>query len=852
MKKWKKKALVSAVCVVVAGALVWNLFSYQKYDYSALLPRTAAAAAKEFEAQGTDPRVKDMEIAAQNDTLMLFINPKTTEVAVLDKRTGKVWYTNPPGLGSGGNAHDTLASQIDLGYFDSNRNTEQYCTYTDSVQKKQFKIQSVDNGIKVTYTIGTVSVQTDSIPKVLTKERLEQILAKVSTEDYKEAMQDNYVEDDKKAGQMDFLESAKESDIIVGKILKGFQEAGYTSKDLAQDNRRAGVKTSSEASYFVIPLVYQLQGDQLSVSVPTKEIVEKGANKLLYIEPLAYFAAGSTKDQGYLFVPSGCGGIINFNNGANGGKSSSTYMQQIYGDDPAAGKDVRTEVTEAARMPVFGIRKNGDAVFAYLNQGAGTASVVADVSGQACPYNTVHPRFTLRTTDKIQTTQADGTSGEMNIVDNALYHGDINIRYCFLTRKDADYSGMARYYRNILTQSGVLKPLSKTEDVPFYLDIVGAVEKTKYVMGVAYPGIVPMTTYGEAKTIFSELQEQGVKNIQMRYLGWFNRGINNDVPSSVSLVRQLGSKGALQDLDRTLSSKSSRLYLDAAFQQVNGDTGHYQKAKQSARYLDQRSVETALYNRATLSMRNTDTEGSFNVVSPNALPDIVDRFLPKFQKVGVSGLSLRDLGSLLVSDKKKSYPIDRSAAQAIDEAQLKKLQQNRPLEIADANTYAWAYTQNLIDIPADGNGFDLIDQTVPFYEMLIHGSIDYAGEASNLNETQDADAQVRQMMAYGLMPHYLFSYQNGSVLSDTAYQTYYSTDYRTWLDEATANYKKMNAVYAKLRTAKINEFRICQTGVTETVYDNGISVYVNNTASPVTIGSVTVDANGYALGGDRS
>lgn len=852
MKKWKKRTLISSICILIACVLVWNIFSYQKYDYSTLIPRAAAVTAKEFEPQGTNPQVKDMQIAAQNDTLELCINPSTTDVAVVDKRTGKAWYTNPQNLGTGGNAHDTLASQINIGYFDSNRNEEQYCTYTDSVQKKQFKIQSVDNGVKVTYTIGTISVQTDSIPKFISKERLSKFLAKIKTEDDKEAVQDNYIDDSNKAGRMAFLESAKDSDIIINKILEGLKEAGYTNKDLAIDNQQAGIKSSSASSYFVISLIYQLQDDQLSVSVPTNEIVEKGQNKLLYIEPLAFFAASSTKDKGYLFVPSGCGGIINFNNAANGGKSGNNYMQSLYGDDPAAGKDVRTEITESARMPVFGVKQNEDAVFAYLDKGASIASIVANVSGQACPYNYVYPRFTLRTTDKIQTTQANGTNGEMNIVDTTPYKGSINVHYCFLTRKDADYSGMARYYRNILTNNGTLKPLSKTSDVPFYLDIIGAVEKEKYGLGVPYQGVVPMTTYRQAEDIFSELQKQGINNIQMRYLGWFNKGVNNDAPNSVSMVSQLGSKANLQELEQKLSSKNSRLYLDVAFQQVNSKTGHYQKAKQSARYLDQHSVETAIYNRATLSMRNAGDGASFNVVSPNALPSIVDQFLPKFQKIGIQGLSLRDLGVMLVSDKKKNYPINREVSKAIVEAQMKKMKQNNKLEIAGGNSYTWAYTKNLVDVPSGGNGYHLIDQMIPFYEMLIHGSIDYAGDASNLNETQDANTQVQQMMSYGLLPHYIFSYQNGSELADTAYQDYYSTDYHTWLNEAAANYKKMNAVYAQLRTQKINQFIVCKKDVYETVYDNGVSIYVNNTAKPVTVGSVTIDANGYALGGNRN
>ncbi len=39
---------------------------------------------------------KGFKAAAENDSLALFVNGSTTEIAVLDKKTGALWYSNPP------------------------------------------------------------------------------------------------------------------------------------------------------------------------------------------------------------------------------------------------------------------------------------------------------------------------------------------------------------------------------------------------------------------------------------------------------------------------------------------------------------------------------------------------------------------------------------------------------------------------------------------------------------------------------------------------------------------------------------------------------------------------------------
>ena len=50
-------------------------------------------------------------------------------------------------------------------------------------------------------------------------------------------------------------------------------------------------------------------------------------------------------------------------------------------------------------------------------------------------------------------------------------------------------------------QAGKLKPLEAESDLPFYVDVLGAVDKRKSFLGVPYKGIMAMTTVEQAGEI---------------------------------------------------------------------------------------------------------------------------------------------------------------------------------------------------------------------------------------------------------------------------------------------------------------------------------------------------------------
>lgn len=244
--------------------------------------------------------------------------------------------------------------------------------------------------------------------------------------------------------------------------------------------------------------------------------------------------------------------------------------------------------------------------------------------------------------------------------------------------------------------------------------------------------------------------------------------------------------------------------------------------------------------------------GVYDIVSPNALPSVVGRFIPKYGKLGIKGLSVRDLGDILTSDKRRAYPISREVSKLITSDQLHKLQSKYRLMVSGGNRYSLPYASSLVNVPDTGNSFYLLDETIPFYEMVVHGSVDYCGRAGNLTEGYGSGTQLLHLLEYGMAPHYVLSYQSGSELAHTASENLYSTGYRDWITEAAGLYQKVSRISSSLRNHYINRYIIHEKGVSETVFDNGVSIYVNYTDQPVTVGAVTIRAKSYAVGGKQN
>lgn len=858
MKKMSvmKKITITAVgvlLIVILGYFGYKLVHYKLYDgykdYISEHPEYEEGMP--FQAVSASHTIDGMEAAAENEALILYINAKTAETAVYDKRTGQTIYSNPLEAEQDSVASKTnksyLQSQMIVDFFNSNRKSTTYNSYDYCTSLGQFTIESIGNGIRVIYTIGDLSSSTGIVPEYITSERLESFLEKISDKDAK-YVRNRYLASGEE-GVLKLNEKAMEGKATMNKINSYLTEAGYTEADYIADMEAAGVEDATPIS-FEIPLEYRLCEDSLEVSVPSEHIVENGGGKLYRVQLLRYFGAAGTQENGYILVPNGSGSLIRFNNGKI---EALDYSQSIYGMDPLAESYVVLENEEKARLPLFGLYREDSktGIFATIEQGESNASIYASVAGIVNSYNYAYPVFTLRGYDKLAMFGTTGNEADLPIVEEGLYDTPILMKYTFLTEEYEGYSGMANYYRERLLREGVLTAKETAGAIPFYTDVIGGVKRTAYFLGAQYLQVFPMTTYEEASKILDQLSESGVNRVVMNYQGWFNGGYYHDVANKISLVGKLGSKKELERLAEKLEAQSGKLYGDVAFQQVTYISKRYDETRETSRYygggyiaaFGQTSPVT-LSQTASLGYRET----IYNLISPKFLDRYVKKFTDKIEAYDITGISLRDLGDVLHPDKKRTEIILREEAKEIVKAQFEKLAATgKDLMVSGGNAYALGYADDLLNIPLNGNSYLILDEEVPFYEMVIHGCINYAGTAINTDASFNYQDTLLSLIETGASPHFTFTWEDSSEMKYTGLNRFYSTTFDTWKEIATSLYQEVNQVLSKVEGSFILEHKRLDSGVVKMTYSNGTVIYINRQASAAQADGILLDAGSYKI-----
>ncbi|MGO4696731.1 DUF5696 domain-containing protein [Paenibacillus sp. 2TAB26] len=858
MKNRKKLVAVlactAAICILVCSVLLFTSRGAKAVKAAAYMKMTteleAGAAIKAM--PDSSKGVPGMQLVADNSELSLYYSAETTEVAVRDKRQGQIWYSNPPNRSedaiASGFEKEILSSQLTVLFRDSIGTLDTFTNFTESIANKQFTAESIENGIRITYTIGDTSIGVDALPRYISKVRLEEkVLSKLDAPTAKYVGLRYYPKADNKE-VLERLDAQVSKPLVLSKMTAAFVKAGYSDEDLAFDNEENGVAGGGESSKpnFVIPLEYRIDGGSLVASVPVNQVKESGGYQIRSIEMLNFFGAADKENEGYMFVPDGTGSLIHLNNGK---VKEEQYVQRVYGLDPNDNSYRRGQVSESARMPVFGMKAGSAAWFAVIEEGDAVASIAADISGKKNSYNYIHSSYSLRGEDELELYTGSKIQ-EIQLLSEEIYKGDIQIRYSFLSGDKASYSGMAELYRDRLVAENKLQPLKDDEKLPFYLDILGTVDKRKSFLGVPYSSVVSMTSFEQASQMAGQLKSDGIDRLLMRYTGWFGNGVNHQTPVKLKVDSELGSKSSFIKLANQLEQSGGMLFPDVAFQQIYHDDGGFVPSSDASRFVTREEAELYPYNRALNRMDML--LGSYYLLSPAKLPYFVDTFMKKYDSLGMRGISLRDLGSVLSSDFRTSRVIQRETAKKIVEDELSKVDERvDQTMLTGGNAYVWPFADHLINVPTSSSGFVLTDEEVPFYQMVIHGYVDYAGGAINLEDEQDIQQQLLRSVELGSAPHFSWSYEPSSKLKFTHFDKLFSTHYKDWYDQALSMYKEANDVLSGVRNAQMVKHIRHQDGVVEMQYSNGKSIIVNYTDKQVSIIGNKVEAQNYWVGGER-
>ncbi|UVI28304.1 DUF5696 domain-containing protein [Paenibacillus spongiae] len=800
----------------------------------------ANAAAATLPTAAELQALEAMELAAESRSLMLYVNRETAEIAVKDKRDGYAWFSNPVGRDQDAKASPLFkaetASQVLVSYYNEKGQINSLNSYNDSVLKKQFAIDKTEHGVKVVYQLGNVSKGLDNIPAIIGKERFEEaILNQITDQDVRDSVVLRYRLNE----ETQQYEIRKLQDYALEELSQTLESIGYTAEEAAKDrgDGEAG-EASADNPEFTVPLEYVLEDDHLVVKIPASELKYTKSYPISSLHVLKHFGAASEKQEGYIFVPDGSGALIHLNSKR---LNAEPYNLPVYGKDGTFDMKERTQQNEIARLPVFGMKQNDHAFLGIIENGDAMAEIAADISGRNDSYNTASAKFQIVSMDFYTLTSGTKTSS-VPMFETKPFQGDITVRYAFLSGDSASYPGMASLYRDYLVQAYGLKKLPDG-DAPFMLELLGAFPREKSFLGIPYEATESLTSYAEAEQVLRQLKEEGVGSIALRYIGWFNGGIHHGRPSSVKLVGALGGKSGFKSLADYAKQNNVSFYPDTALLQA------YKKPSRTATFLDRQTAKIYEYD----PIHNVKNTAAFShyIQSATGLDKLTDQFLASYTKLGIGGLSLRDLGSEVNSDFDPDHSISRQdALQASVKAAGKLKEQAGQLMVSGGNAYSLAYATQIVNAPTKSSRINLADEEIPFYQMALHGYIDLAGEPFNMSERQDPRYSLLKALETGSNVYYQWSYSPSSDVKDTPFNDMYALHYKDWFDEAVSLYAEANGILKQVRNKAITDHRILERNVVQTTFEGGISIIVNYNKTAVQVNGIRIDAHSYKLGGE--
>lgn len=857
-----QKIVLGVVAVIALVAIGWFTYYmirfYNHRNYKNYLSETVVATAGEYAPLSDIKKdVKGMDLVAENDILKLYVDPKMGSFAIYDKRNGQTTYSNPPLADEDTIANETnknyLKSQFVINYFNKAKAMGTYDSYSMAVAREQIKVESIDNGVRFTYTLGDFSSNDMGLtPDLITQEKLDEVCAKLielGQESDAKALTRYYSATDEATGMIALLPTAKKNAKTIRKISGIFESAGFTKEDLADQMQMAGVEVTVPMS-FVIALDYTLDNDGVNVTVPTKLIEENGGGSLYRIRLLGFFDAAGADEEGYFVVPNGSGSIIYFNNGKN---HVETYSQYIYDLDPLSADYTQLENTQKIRLPLCGICKDKTNVLMTVEEGQTLAFFTAGVGGTTSTYNYINTSFVFRGYDLLAMFGSTGNEADLPLLEKQIYDVNFTVKYTLLDENHTGYSGIANYYRERLINEGVLTKQTKTGDIPFYYDIIGGVKETANLAGIRYLKVLAMTTFDEASEIAIDLKNKGISYQVMNFSGWSNGGYYADAYNKITKLGNLGGKKKLEALNDTLEEMGGRLYVDVPFQKVTKISKRYSEAYETARYygagyIAQFGLVGPTSYRKTSSLGYN--ENMFNLISPKFLDRYVGGFAKSISKIDVGGIGLRDLGDELHSDKKRTELINREEALDVVLAQFETLENTgKNMMITGGNAYSLAYATDILEAPLKHNSFRIIDEEIPLYEMIIHGYIDYTGTVLNFNDAANKNKIILRLVEYGASPRYMFTKENASEMKYTALNKFYATTYENWCDEAVETYNAVNKILKYVSGAAIVKHEILDNGVRKVTYSNGEVIYINYSGEEKSADGIVIPAVGCRRGG---
>jgi len=592
--------------------------------------------------------------------------------------------------------------------------------------------------------------------------------------------------------------NSRDNSVVFGAIKKENIENGISvTYSLALNTEDALCKRQSlkkEALRADITLLFELEDNSLCVSIDCSDMFISEGYIIEKLRLLPGLACGNAEKESFFLLPDGCGVLADISGKA---AADADYMYYCFGPDVSSG-----EKGAKAYLPFFAFKYGESAVCATVEDGDAMAAFnyqrKTGLAGAA-----VFPEFTITSFEQT----------EKHLFTGITYGGEIKVRYTFIVNGKNDYTDIATVCRERLVRSSALPAgtLNAQSSMPFLLIAVGALSGSRSSSH---------TEFIEAKEMLSILKAKGIDNIVMRYMGTLSGGLDQQSISSARFLKMLGNKNDLTALTDYARVQNLEVFFDI-------DLISERKNTALTTFSGGETINEETSINSVLKAENNNSHAA-------PLKNLKNNVSAALSLLEDRNVSLVDVSESLYSDV--SYGLTRQGAKEYINESCRAFGANRSIMLSEPALYLLKGAKYVSSLPISaGVAYDGNITAIPFLQIVLHGTIYYAGEP--LNFSGDLEYSVLKCAEYGCMPSAVLMYR--SVRAD--YITYYVTQ----SPKLAAIYEKMNAELSDLFAQRITGHTKVQEGVYCTEYGNTSLVYVNYTSSSVEINGLTLEAGDY-------
>lgn len=663
--------------------------------------------------------------------------------------------------------------------------------------------------------------------------------------DYYAAVPDNYYADSQMYApiSVSYIKTDEDTNVKNVAYVSGYEDC-YTDGTIVSEPIENGVRVTY---YFTdveiaVALELTLTESGIRANIPVDRIQEN-KNKVFEITVLPYAAAATLDTDSYLMVPSGGGALIDAKTFAD----VKNYKEAVYGRDLSEPVTMLKEDYDQAYLPVFGAKDRDNGMLGIITQGASCAYVNATTGDYEIGYAAAYASFRIRGEEEILYDNAQSQQENVSTTysDQIVNYKNLSVEYMPLTG-DVTYVGMANRYRQYLQANGYLQ--NRVESVPaLSVNFLGATQTKKSFFGIPYENDTATTTLKQTKAITEELKALvGEDALLINLLGYGQGGLaNTTVGGGFKLSGKVGSKKDWNALREYTAANNIVMALD--FELAKFQKGGNGFTVNNAASLSLSKLDAKLKNYVLNTAVEEEDGNVWYLLARGRIAEAVEKAIASAKKQNATAISLGSLSNISYSDYRKNATyasmsdMDASVAEA-----LIQCDQNDLTVVANkANAYAALNADYITEIPMSSSKQSVLSKEIPFYALVFQG---YKSMTSiSINTAANTRNAYLQAVATGLTLQFTLcdtTHDSVQFEQDTAYIT---SRYSAWKEDIATMVNESADLHKKVGNQAIVQYTEAN-GMSTTVFENGVTVYVNYTNKAVRCPLGEIPAQSFVYG----